>query len=119
MSTAIQRTFLVLYLIPASVLEAWSTTDPGERKAAEEKMRGEWGKWMEAHSTMIVSTDAGGKTKRVTSAGVSASRNDIVVFSVVEAESHEAAARMFENHPHLQIPQASIEVMEARPMGGM
>lgn len=119
MSTSKQKKFLVLYLIPASVLEAWSTTDPGERKVAEEKMRGEWGQWMGAHSTMIISTDAAGKTKRVTLAGVSATRNDIVVFSVVEAESHEAATRMFENHPHLQIPQSSIEVMEARPMGGM
>jgi hypothetical protein len=33
--------------------------------------------------------------------------------------SHEAAAKSFEHHPHLQIPQSSIEVMEIRPMGGM
>ena len=39
--------------------------------------------------------------------------------SIIEAESHEAAAKSFEDHPHLQIPQSSIEVMEIRPMGGM
>jgi len=39
--------------------------------------------------------------------------------SFVEAESHEAAAKAFENHPHLQIPQSSIEVMAVRPMGPM
>lgn len=36
------KKFLVLYLIPASVLDDWSKTDPDKRKAAEEKMRGEW-----------------------------------------------------------------------------
>ena len=56
-------------------------------------------------------TEAGGKTKRVTASGVSDTRNDIMLYSFVEAESHEAAANAFENHPHLQIPQASIEVM--------
>jgi hypothetical protein len=41
------------------------------------------------------------------------------LYSFVEAESHEAAAKAFENHPHLQIPQSSIEIMYVRPMGGM
>jgi hypothetical protein len=119
MASSVQKKFLVLYLAPASVMEAWSTTDPGERKVAEEKMRGEWGKWMAAHSKMIISTDAGGKTKRVTPGGVADTRNDIILCSIVEATSHEAAAKSFENHPHLQIPQSSIEIMEIRPIGGM
>jgi len=100
-------------------MEEWSKTDPDQRKAAEEKMRGEWGSWMSTHAKMIISTDAGGKTKRVTSSGVSDTKNDIILYSIVAAESHEAAAKSFENHPHLQIPQSSIEVMEIRPMGGM
>lgn len=119
MVSSIQKKYLVLYLVPASVMEAWSTTEPNERKAAEENMRTEWGKWMGAHSKMIISTDAGGKTKRVTSSGVSDTRNDIILYSIVEAESHGAAAKSFENHPHLQIPQSSIEIMEIRPMDGM
>jgi hypothetical protein len=45
-------------------------------------------------------------------------RNDVMLYAFVEAESHEAAAHMFEQHPHLQIPQSSIEVMEVRPMTG-
>ena len=117
--TSNKKKFLVLYLIPVSVMEEWSKTEPSEKKAAEEKLKSEWNQWMSAHSAMILSTDAGGKTKRVTSSGVSDTKNDIVLYSVVEAESHEAAAKSFENHPHLQIPQSSIEVMEIRPMGGM
>ena len=60
-----------------------------------------------------------GKSKRVTAQGTSDTRNDVMLYGIVEAESHEAAARTFEGHPHLQIPQASIEVMEINPMHGM
>jgi hypothetical protein len=119
MTSSNQKKFLVLYLVPASVMEEWSKTDPNDRKVAEEKMRGEWSNWMSTHSKMIIATDAGGKTKRVTSSGISDTKNDIILCSIVEAESHEAAAKAFEDHPHLQIPQSSIEVMEIRPMGEM
>ena len=67
---------------------------------------------------MITDTGAGGKTKLVSTSGVSDIKNDIMLYSFVEAESHEAAAKAFENHPHLQIPQSSIEVMEVRSMTG-
>jgi hypothetical protein len=111
------KKFLVLYLVPAPVMDEWAKTDPEKKKVAEEKMQTEWGKWMGAHSKIFISTDVGGKTKLVTSSGVSDTRNDIVLYSIIEAASHDAAAKSFENHPHLQIPQSSIEVMEIRPMG--
>ena len=35
------------------------------------------------------------------------------------AESHEAAAKLFENHPHFTIfPGDSVEIMECLPMTG-
>jgi hypothetical protein len=78
-----------------------------------------WNKWMSDHGKMITDTGVGGKTKCVSSGGTADTKNDIMLYSFVEAESHEAAAKSFENHPHLQIPQSSIEVMEIRPMTGM
>jgi hypothetical protein len=110
------KKFLVLYLAPASVIADWSKTDPDTRKVAEEKMRGDWIKWMGDHAKMITDKAVGGKTKRVSSSGTYDTKNDIMLYSFVEAESHEAAAKSFESHPHLQIPQSSIEVMEIRPM---
>jgi hypothetical protein len=47
----------------------WWKTDPEKRKVAEEKMRGDWNKWMSEHAKMITDTGAGGKTKRVSSRG--------------------------------------------------
>jgi hypothetical protein len=72
------KKFLVLYLVPASVLEDWSKTDPEKRKVAEEKMRGDWNKWMSDHAKMITDTGVGGKTKRVSSSGTSDTKNDIM-----------------------------------------
>ena len=112
------KKFLALYLVPPSVIEDWSQTDPDTRRVAEDKMRGEWHQWMGEHAAAITDTGAGGKTKRVVAAGVSDVRNDIMLYSFVEAESHEAAASIFASHPHLQIPQSSIEIMEVRPMTG-
>jgi hypothetical protein len=119
MAEATKQKFLVLYLIPASVMADWAKTDPATRQPEEQKMQAAWGKWMGEHANMIISTEAGGKTKRVTASGVSDTKNDIILCSFVEAESHDAAAKAFENHPHLQIPQSSIEVMSVRPMSGM
>ena len=108
--------FIVFYLIPSSVMAEWAKTNPDTRKAAEEKLKAEWQKWMSDHSKMITLTEACGKTKRVTAKGISDFNNDICLYSIIEAESHEAAAKIFENHPHLQIPDSSIEVMAVRAM---
>jgi hypothetical protein len=114
------KKFLVTYVAPASVIDDWKKTEPEKRKEAEEKMQGEWRKWMSDHMTMFVDKGAGvGKTKRVTAQGMSDTKNDIMLYAIVEAESHEGAAKIFEGHPHLQIPQSSIEVMEIHPLSGM
>lgn len=107
---------MVLFLAPTAVLEEWGKTPQAEREVAEKKMREEWDVWMAAHAHMIKETHACGKTKRVTTSGVADTRNDIMLYSIIEAESHDVAANAYTNHPHLGIPQASIEVMATRPM---
>ncbi len=42
-----------------------------------------------------------------------------MLYAIAEAESHEAAAKSFEGHPHLQIPESTIEIMEIRPLSQM
>ena len=114
------KKFLVTYLAPASVIDDWKKTEPEKRKEAEAKMQGDWRKWMGDHIKMFFDKGAGvGKTKRVTAQGASDTRNDIMLYAIIEAESHEVAAKTFEGHPHLQIPQSSIEVMEIHPLPGM
>jgi hypothetical protein len=112
--------YLVLYLAPAHVLEEWKKTEPAKKKAAEDKMMQEWKTWMGSHMKVFADPGAGvGKTKRVTAQGSSDGKNDVMLYALVSAESHDAAAKLFVGHPHLQIPEASIEIMEIRPLPGM
>lgn len=109
--------FLVLYCAPAAVIDDWMKTPAEERKAAEEKMMHDWQTWMGAHAKLFADKGAGvGKTKRVTAQGVADARNDIMLYAIVEAESHAAAAKAFEGHPHFGIPQATIDVMPLSAM---
>lgn len=104
--------FLVLYLAPAAGLEAWMKIDPEVRKEEEDKMKADWNAWMEAHKGMFKSPTAGaGKTKRVSKDGVIDTKNDLMLFAIVEGESHEAVADAFKDHPHFGIPDATIEIM--------
>jgi hypothetical protein len=107
--------YLVLYLAPTTVLDDWMKKDPKEREAAEKKMQQEWQQWSRDHAQIFDDEDAGvGKTKVVNPQGVSDSRNDVMLYATVEADSHDEAAKLFKDHPHLQIPQATIEIMEVR-----
>lgn len=113
------KKFLVLYLAPSSVLEEWMQLDPDVRKTSEEKMRGEWQTWTTANAGMVKETSGAGKTKRVSAHGIEDTKNDVMMFSIVEADSQEAAAKIFEGHPHLGIPKATIEVMSINTLPGM
>ena len=109
--------YLVLFLVPPSVMDEWETTAPEIRKPAEDAMQAAWGAWMGKHGAAVSGMEAGGKTKRVGADGVSDMRIDILLHCFVEAGSHDEAAQMFEAHPHLTIPQSAIEVVEVLPMG--
>jgi len=74
-------------------------------------MQSEWNTWMAAHKGALTETAGVGKPKRVSAEGIEDSRNDIMMYSFVEAESLEAAADMFKDHPHFGIPGGWIEVM--------
>jgi hypothetical protein len=110
------KRFIALYLTPASVLKGWMEVDAETRKAAEAKMGAEWDAWTQKHGSRIIETAATGGTKRVTPSGIEDAANDVMMYSIVEAEDKDAAAAMFEGHPHLQIPEATIEVMNVTPM---
>jgi hypothetical protein len=75
---------------------------------------------MSGHAKVFADKGAGvGRTKRVSSQGSTDIKNDIMLYAIIQAESHQAAAKLFEDHPHLQIPQSSIEIMEIHPLHGM
>lgn len=76
---------------------------------------------MEKHRSAIVDGGAPlGKTKRVSADSVADIRNQMTAYTIVRADSHEAAAKLFEQHPHFMIfPGDGVEIMECLPMPDM
>ena len=115
------KNFLAIYIGSASALEksAWSkTADEDERRKLEQSGMTAWGNWVMSNQDAIVDHGAPlGKTKRISAQGIADTENKITAYTIVKADSHAAAARMFENHPHFMIfPGDSVEVMELLPM---
>jgi hypothetical protein len=99
---------------------AWDALPESERRAKEREGMGAWRAWVEHNQAAIVAMGGPlGKTKNVSQDGTRDISNAMAAFTVVRAESHEAAARLFENHPHFGIfPGDSIDVMPVMPVPG-
>jgi hypothetical protein len=99
---------------------AWDALSEGDRGAKEREGIAAWKAWVEKHHAAIVGMGGPlGKTKKVTQRGIDDTSNDMGAFVVVRADSHEAAAKLFDNHPHFSIfPGDSIEVMPVLPIPG-
>jgi hypothetical protein len=93
--------------------QAWYAMSDEERRAKDEEGLAALAAWDEAHKEAIVYAGGPlGATKRVSEAGVTDAVNELTVFVVVRAASPEAAARLFENHPHCTVfPCHAVEVM--------
>lgn len=117
------KRFLAVYLgtPDSTAFKQWKAMDEAERQERQRSGVEAWMRWGEEHRASIV--DVGtplGKTKRTDASGVSDTRNMMSGYVIVEAESHEAAARMFANHPHFSIlPGQSVEIMECLPLPKM
>jgi hypothetical protein len=116
------KQFLAVFIGTQEARErsGWDKLDDPTRIAQEAKGMKVWGDWVATHAKVIVDNGSPlGKTKRAARNGVSDIKNSIAGYTIVKAESHEAAARLFENHPHFAIfPGDSVEIMECLPIPG-
>lgn len=115
------KTFLAVYLGSPSAIAQWKAMDEKTRKEKENVAMTAWVKWAKENGNSIVDHGAPlGKTKRIEAKGISDTKNEIAAYTIVQAESHEAAAKLFVNHPHFMIfPGDAVEVMECLPMPNM
>ncbi len=104
--------FLVTYHMPYAEVDQWMKLPEAQRKDDEAKMTAAWNTWKEAHTGAIKETAGVGKPKRVTTNGVEETRNDLMMYSFVEAETLEKVAQMFADHPHIGIMGGWIDVMQ-------
>lgn len=99
---------------------AWDALAEGERRAKEQQGIAAWKAWAEKHRAAIVYMGGPlGKTKKVSSKGIVDASNELGAFTVVRADSPDAAAGMFQNHPHFAIfPGDGVEVMPVLAIPG-
>jgi hypothetical protein len=117
------KKFMAVYIGTAEAMEKFQRQfpDPEQRKAQEKKGMDAWMKWGEAHHGVIAQNGGPlGKTKRISAQGISDVRNNLAGYTIVQAESHEAAAKLFLDHPHFTVfPGDSVEIMEVLPIPAM
>jgi hypothetical protein len=116
------KNFLAVYTGSEASRKAsgWHELGEAEHQARQKQGMEAWKRWVQTHRDAIVDTGAPlGRTLRVSRQGVEGTRNALAAFVIVRADSYEAAARMFEGHPHFTIfPGESVEVMECLPLPG-
>lgn len=114
------KKFLAMYMgsNDPSKMTQWTSLDEKTRKAKEAEGMAAWSNWGMEHSKSIIDHGAPlGKTKMINNDGVSDIKNLMAAYTIVQAESHEEAAKLFANHPHFKIfPGESVEIMECLPM---
>ena len=115
------KTYLAVFVGSVAGMDAWKKMPDEERKPKEAAGVQAWHAWVQANEKAIVEMGGPlGKTKRVSKQGIVDTRNELGAYVVVQAESHEDAAKMFENHPHFTIfPGDAVEVMERLPIPNM
>ena len=116
------NTYLAIFLgsRPGARRKAWDALPDAERQTKQREGIAAWKAWVEKHQAAIAGMGGPlGKTKGVSAQGIEDVSNELGAFTVVRAESHEAAAKLFENHPHFTIfPGESVEVMPVLPIPG-
>ena len=112
------KKFMVLYMAPSAQFEQMMKNATPEQ---QQKGMDAWMKWMNANKASLADGGAPlGKTKRVDANGTKDTKNEVGGYSIVQAESHDAAAKMFgKDHPHLHVPGAWIEIVEIMQIPGM
>jgi hypothetical protein len=115
--------FMALYVGSPEAFQhsGWDKLDDTTRKAREIAGMQAWGEWQEKNKSVMVDEGSPlGKTKRVDAKGVSDVSNAVAGYIIVEAASHDAAAKLFENHPHFSVfPGDAVEIMPCNPMPTM
>jgi hypothetical protein len=114
------KKFLAVYMGSPEALATWRANGTAMKEREKDGMDA-WMKWATDNKSSIVDNGAPlGKTKRINADGISDIKNEMGAYTIVEADSHEAAAKLFLNHPHFMIfPGDRVEVMECLSVPGM
>jgi hypothetical protein len=109
-------TYLVLYNASTSAREQMAQATPEQAKAGMDA----WMQWAQRAGEAVL--DLGAPLQhaaRVSSSGASSAGSDAAGYSILQAGSLQELTGLLEDHPHLHMPGASIDVLETLPVPGM
>jgi hypothetical protein len=110
------KRFLVLYQSATSAEDQMASATPEQAKAGMDA----WMSWAGKAAQAIVELGAPlGGGRHVESGSASGGTTQIRGYSILQGNSIDEIVRLLDGHPHLMMPGASIEVLEALPMPGM
>lgn len=93
--------------------EVQMNVSPEEMKKGMEP----WMAWYKKCGKAIIDQGAPlGKGACIDKKGTAKSQTQVTGYSIVQAKDLETAKAMVNDHPHLMMPKASIEVLEIMPM---
>jgi len=105
--------FLAVYTMKPEDLARFRAMPKAEQDAVDDVGLKQWEEWEKKNTAFL--PDLGGmvgKTRRVTAGGIIDAVNPFCGYVVVEAETIEDAARLFEDHPHITVfPGDGVDVM--------
>lgn len=106
------KKFLVLYRSTVPAKEQMMGMTPEQRQSS----MAEWMAWFQRAAAAVV--EMGTPTGDSTVINGAAASGFIGGYTIIQAESPDAAKRVFDGHPHLGAPGSSIELLELLPMPG-
>jgi hypothetical protein len=117
-----QNTYLAVFVGSKSSpqMQKWMALPEAERKTKEKQGIAAWKSWVDKNQSAIVEMGGPlGKTKKVSARGTEDISNELGGYTVVRADSPEAAAKLFEKHPHFtSFPGEAVEIMPVLPIPG-
>lgn len=105
--------FLAVYTMKPEALARFRSMTKAEQDAVDDKGLKLWAEW-EARNAGSITNRGGmvGKTTRVTTDGIASATNDFCGYVIIEAETAEAAAKLFVDHPHFSVfPGDGVDIM--------
>lgn len=105
--------FLAVYTMKPENLAQFRSMPKAQQDSVDAIGLQRWGEWEKQNAASLL--DRGGmvgKTTRVTRDGTTSAVNHFCGYVIVEAETVEAAARLFEGHPHFTVfPGDGVDIM--------
>jgi hypothetical protein len=108
--------FMVLYRSPFSAEEQMTAGDPEQTRAGMDA----WMAWAKEAGDAVV--DLGmplGSGRHLDGSQVVLSDVDVAGYSILQADSLDDLVKLLERHPHVQVPENTLDVLPILPMPGM